>query len=256
MHTMHTRLRTIPGTSETSRNGKKRCMHPLMHTDAYTRPGMHTRPGGRLTHTPAHDRRPHFRREGARHAVRTPGRLVPDRQGGHGQKHPRQPLAKHDRAAQHAHPRAHRHRRPQRERDHHPPVHPRQARRHPGRGGPQGTRERPRPPLPDAGRDRDRRGQHGARRPHGLPRPVPPRRARRRPPVRRPQRPYWSATSPNCRPSSTNAGKAPRSGPAANGTALGSSNPTRSPACSTRGCSPASRSPGCTGSPTPCSSTR
>ncbi len=31
---------------------------------------------------------------------------------------------------------------------------------------------------------------------------------------------------------------------------------TRSPACSTRGCSPASRSPGCTGSPTPCSSTR
>ena len=44
MHTMHTRLRTIPGTSETSRIGKKRCMHPLMHTDAYSPPGMHTGP--------------------------------------------------------------------------------------------------------------------------------------------------------------------------------------------------------------------
>ncbi len=58
MHTMHTRPRTIPGTSETSRNGKRRCMHPRMHTDAYTRPGMHTRPG-------AGDRRPPFCREGA-----------------------------------------------------------------------------------------------------------------------------------------------------------------------------------------------
>ena len=47
MHTMHTRLRAIPGTLETSRNGKKRCMHPRMHTDAYTRTGMHT-PGPRV----------------------------------------------------------------------------------------------------------------------------------------------------------------------------------------------------------------
>ena len=45
MHTMHTRPRTIPGTLEPSRNGRKRCMHPRMHTDAYTRTGMHTRPG-------------------------------------------------------------------------------------------------------------------------------------------------------------------------------------------------------------------
>ena len=36
MHTMHTRPRTIPGTLEPSRNGKRRCMHPRMHTDAYT----------------------------------------------------------------------------------------------------------------------------------------------------------------------------------------------------------------------------
>ena len=58
MHTMHTRARTIPGTLEPSRNGKKKCMHPRMHTDAYTRTGMHTRPD-------AGDRRPPFCREGA-----------------------------------------------------------------------------------------------------------------------------------------------------------------------------------------------
>ena len=58
MHTMHTRPRTIPGTLEPSRNGRKRCMHPRMHTDAYTRTGMHTRPD-------AGDRRPPFCREGA-----------------------------------------------------------------------------------------------------------------------------------------------------------------------------------------------
>ncbi|SEB40468.1 hypothetical protein SAMN04489748_0983 [Bifidobacterium longum] len=44
MHTMHTRPRTIPGTLEPSRNGKRRCMHPRMHTDAYRPAGMHTRP--------------------------------------------------------------------------------------------------------------------------------------------------------------------------------------------------------------------
>ena len=44
MHTMHTRPRTTPGTLEPSRNGKRRCMHPRMHTDAYTPAGMHTRP--------------------------------------------------------------------------------------------------------------------------------------------------------------------------------------------------------------------
>ena len=62
-------------------------MHPRMHTDAYRPAGMHTRPRPDRTHAPAHDRRPHIRREGACHAVRTPRRLVPDRQGGHGQKH-------------------------------------------------------------------------------------------------------------------------------------------------------------------------
>lgn len=45
MHTMHTRPRTTPGTLEPSRIGKKRCMHPRMHTDAYSPAGMHTRPG-------------------------------------------------------------------------------------------------------------------------------------------------------------------------------------------------------------------
>ena len=45
MHTMHTRPRTIPGTLEPSRNGKRRRMHPRMHTDAYRPAGMHTRPG-------------------------------------------------------------------------------------------------------------------------------------------------------------------------------------------------------------------
>ena len=44
MHTMHTRARTIPGTLEPSRNGRKRCMHPRMHTDAYRPAGMHTGP--------------------------------------------------------------------------------------------------------------------------------------------------------------------------------------------------------------------
>lgn len=42
---MHTRPRTTPGTLEPSRNGKKRCMHPRMHTDAYARTGMHTQSG-------------------------------------------------------------------------------------------------------------------------------------------------------------------------------------------------------------------
>ena len=68
MHTMHTRPRTIPGTSETSRNGKKRCMHPLMHTDAYSPPGMHTRPGAGIA-------APHERLETIRgpvHGVRLP----------------------------------------------------------------------------------------------------------------------------------------------------------------------------------------
>ena len=83
MHTMHTRPRTIPGTSETSRNGKKRCMHPRMHTDAYSPPGMHTgphrgspRPG---THTVAchrtDGRRRDLKTEERKHSC--PRRLIP-----------------------------------------------------------------------------------------------------------------------------------------------------------------------------------
>ena len=93
MHTMHTRPRTAPGTLEPSRNGKKRCMHPRMHTDAYSPDGMHTRPrtartgthtrghgirdprdpGRRLRARRLHDptaRRAHVRRHARRHARR------------------------------------------------------------------------------------------------------------------------------------------------------------------------------------------
>ena len=93
MHTMHTRAEAAPGTLEPSRNGKKRRMHPRMHTDAYTRTGMHTRPrtartgthtrghgirdprdpGRRLRARRLHDptaRRAHVRRHARRHARR------------------------------------------------------------------------------------------------------------------------------------------------------------------------------------------
>lgn len=55
----------------------------------------------------------------------------------------------------------------------------------PAKAAAKGPRTVRRPALPGVGRDRAGRGEHGARRPHGLPRPVPQRRPRIEAPVRR-----------------------------------------------------------------------
>ena len=87
MHTMHTRAEAAPERwNQAETEGKDVCIPGCIRMHTGRPECIHgPAPIGRMP--PAHDRRPHIRREGARHAVRTPRRLVPDRQGGHGQKH-------------------------------------------------------------------------------------------------------------------------------------------------------------------------
>lgn len=122
---------------------------------------------------------------------------LPGRQGRHGQIDPHRLLAAHHGPGEHHHARPHRRGRPQhRRRRDHPPLHPRQARHDaPGRPG-QGLLPVPRPALPGIGPHHRRRGRHGARRPHRLPRPVPPRRAAKPPAVRRRPRRHGRGPGP------------------------------------------------------------
>lgn len=122
---------------------------------------------------------------------------LPGRQGRHGQIDPHRLLAAHHGPGEHHHARPHRRGRPQhRRRRDHPPLHPRQARHDaPGRPG-QGLLPVSRPALPGIGPHHRRRGRHGARQPHRLPRPVPPRRAAKPPAVRRRPRRHGRGPGP------------------------------------------------------------